>query len=103
MAGCFWVEVSLRQQADERLAYIEQHRDEPLIVVKAFHIPHDIDRWLGTRSITDFHLIYGVDLEYEPTDNRSLMFAQYHGLKAIRTDRKVDWKIKNRESLYNKK
>ena len=103
MAGCFWVEVSLRQQADERLAYIEQHRDEPLIVVKAFHIPRDIDCWLGTRSITDFHLIYGADLEYEPTDNRSLMFAQYHGLKAIRTDRKVDWKIKNRESLYNKK
>lgn len=33
----------------------------------------------------------------------AMMFAQYHGLKAIRTDRKVDWKIKNRESLYNKK
>ena len=95
MVGCFWVEMSLRQQADERLDYIEQHRDEPLIVVKAFHIPYDIDRWLGPRSLTDFHLIYGADLEYKSTDNRSLMFARYYDVKAVRTDRDVDWEVKN--------
>lgn len=92
MAGCFWIEVSLRQQADRRQAYVRQHRDEPLIVVDAFRIPHGIDRWIGPRSLTDFHLIYGADLEYRPTDNRSLMYARYHGLKAIRTNRDVDWR-----------
>lgn len=95
MTGCFLIEVSLRQQADERLAYVHQHRDEPLIVVNAFRIPHGIDRWIGPRSLTDFHLIYGADLEYKPTDNRSLMYARYHGLKAIRTNRDVDWEMKN--------
>ena len=91
MASCFWVEVSLRRQFDSRMAYIGQHRREPLIVVKAFHIPYDIDRILGPRSITDFHLIYGADLEYHPTDNRSLMFARYYGLQAVKSDRDVDW------------
>ena len=95
MTGCFLIEVSLRQQADERLAYVHQHRSEPLIVVNAFRIPYGIDRWIGPRSLTDFHLIYGADLEYKPTDNRSLMYARYHGLKAIRTNRDVDWEMKN--------
>jgi len=92
MVGCFWVEISLRQQTQERLAYVYQHRDEPLIVVKPLQIPYGIDRYLGPRSLTEFHLIYGADLEYKPSDNRSLMYAQYYGLKAIRTDREVDWK-----------
>ena len=74
------------------MAYIEQHRHEPVIEVRAFHIPCDIDHILGPRSFTDFHLIYGADLEYYPTDNRSLMFARYYGLKAVKTDRDVDWK-----------
>ena len=94
IAGCFLIEISLRQQADERLAYVHQHRSEPLIVVNAFRIPYGIDRWIGPRSLTDFHLIYGADLEYRSTDNRSLMYARYHGLKAIRTDRDVDWEVK---------
>ena len=92
IVGCFWVEVSLRRQSDSRMAYIEQHRHEPVIEVRAFHIPCDIDHILGPRSFTDFHLIYGADLEYYPTDNRSLMFARYYGLKAVKTDRDVDWK-----------
>ena len=91
IVGCFWVEVSLRRQFDSRMAYIEQHRHEPVIEVRAFQIPCDIDRILGSRSITDFHLVYGADLEYHPTDNRSLMFAHYYGLKAVKTDRDVDW------------
>lgn len=94
MAGCFLIEVSLRQQADERLTYVHQHRDEPLIVVNAFRIPYGIDRWIGPHSLTDYHLIYGADLEYRSTDNRSLMYARYYGLKAIRTDRDVDWDVK---------
>ncbi len=95
MAGCFYVEGSYRQQFDERLSYVNQYRDADSLVVKAFHIPHDVDKWLGPRSLTDFHLIYGADLESKSTDNRSLMYARYYHLPPIRIDREVDWKKKN--------
>lgn len=74
------------------MTLVEQHRGEDLIVVPALYIPHRLDRFVGPHSVTDWHLIYGAGLEWKPTDNRSLMFARYHGLKAIRTDREVDWK-----------
>ena len=91
MAGCFYVESSFRQQFDDRLSYVNQHRDADTLVVPAFYIPHQMDRWLGPRSITDFHLIYGADLESKPTDNRSLMYARYYHLPPISIDREVDW------------
>lgn len=95
VAGCFVVEGSFRRQYDERLAYVHEHRDADSLVVKAFYIPYGLDRYLGPRSFTDFHLIYGLDLESKPTDNRSLMYALYYGLPPIRIDREVDWKKRN--------
>ncbi len=95
MAGCFVVEGSYRRQYDERLVYVNQHRDADLLVVHAFHIPYGLDSYLGPRSLTDLHLIYGFDLESKPTDNRSLMYALYYGLPPIRIDREVDWKKRN--------
>lgn len=91
MVGCFYVESSYRQQFDDRLSYVNQHRDADTLVVPAFYIPHQLDKWLGPRSITDFHLIYGADLESKTTDNRSLMYARYYHLPPIRIDREVDW------------
>ena len=95
MAGSFYVEGSYRKQFDDRLTEVEQRKNEELIVVRPFHIPHDLDHYLGPRSITDFHLIYGADLENSPTDNRSLMYARYYHLPPIRIEREVDWKKYN--------
>jgi hypothetical protein len=95
MVGCFVVEGSYRLQYDERLAYVSQHSDADSLVVRAFHIPYGLDSYLGPRSLTDLHLIYGFDLESKPTDNRSLMYALYYGLPPIRIDREVDWKKRN--------
>lgn len=95
MVGCFCIEGSYRRQADERLARVQHQKGQPLIVVPAFRIPYGLDGYLGPRSFTDFHLIYGADLESKPTDNRSLMYARYYGLPPICIDRQVDWEIKN--------
>ena len=95
MVGCFVVEGSYRHQYDERLAYVNQHRDVDTLVVHAFHIPYRLDNYLGPRSLIDLHLIYGFDLESKPTDNRSLMYAMYYDLPPIRIDREVDWKKRN--------
>lgn len=97
MVGCFVIEGSYRRQYEERLATVMERRNEELIVVEAFHIPYDLDRYTLYRSITDMHLVYGADLEAKPTENRSLMYAQYYGLRAIRIDREVDWKKRNGE------
>lgn len=95
MVGCFVVEGSIRRQYDERLVYVNQHRDADTLVVHAFYIPFGLDSYLGPRSLTDFHLIYGCDLESKTTDNRSLMYGMYHHLPPIRIDREVDWEKRN--------
>ena len=97
LIGCFIVEGSYRQQYNERLSYVMQHRDADSLVVEAYHIPYDLDSYLGPRSITEFHIIYGADIESKTTDNRSLMYARYYGLPPIRIDREVDWKKRNGE------
>lgn len=97
MAGAFYIEGSYRKQFDERLDYVMQHRDQKLLVVPAYQIPYDLDDYLGPRSLTDFHLIYGADLESKPTDNRSLMYAQYYDLPLTCIDRQVDWNKRNGE------
>ena len=95
LIGSLVVETSYRQQFDERLSYVKQHQDADSLVVSSFNIPYNLDSYLGPRSITDFHLIYGADLESKTTDNRSLMYARYYGLPPIRIDREVDWNKRN--------
>ena len=97
LTGSLVVETSYRQQFDERLSYVRQHQDADSLVVPYYKIPYNLDNYLGPRSITDFHLIYGADLESKTTDNRSLMYARYFGLPPIRIDREVDWKKRNED------
>ena len=92
MVGAFYVEYSYRRQYDERLDYVMQHRSAALLTVPAFYIPHHLDSYLGPRSLTDEHLVYGADVEWKSTDNRSLMYARYYDLPPICMDRQVDWK-----------
>ena len=80
LIGSLVVETSFRQQCDERLSYVRQHQDADSLVVPFYRIPYNLDHYLGPRSITDFHIIYGADLESKTTDNRSLMYARYYGL-----------------------
>lgn len=94
MAGAFYIEGSYRQQYDNRLDYVMQQKDQPSIKVAAFTIPCGLDSYIGPRSLTDEHLIYGADLESETTDNRSLMYALYYGLPPIHIDRQVDWRTR---------
>ena len=97
MAGVFYIEGSYRKQFDKRLDYVMQHRDKKTLVVPAYQIPYHLDDYLGPRSLTNFHLIYGADLESKPTDNRSLMYAQYYDLPLTCIDRQVDWNKRNGE------
>lgn len=90
-AGCLYVENSYRLQVSERMEFIEARRNEELIVVPAISVPNHLAWILGARSITEALLVYGGDLESNPTDNRSNVFAQYHGLKAIVIDKERDW------------
>ena len=92
LVGALYIETSVAHQWEKRMEYVEQHYNDDEIVVSALYIPHDLDEWLGPRSMTTYHLIYGADLEYKPKDNRSNMLAQYYGLKSIRIDKESDWK-----------
>ena len=97
LVGVFYIESSYRCQFDERLDYVMQHQDQKQLVVPAYQIPNNLDHYIGPRSLTDFHLIYGADLESNPTDNRSLMYARYYGLPPISIDRQIDWDKRNGE------
>ena len=97
LIGCFVVEISYRQQFDERLSYVMQHQDADSLVVSAYYVPYDLDSYLGPRSVTNFHFIYAADLESSTTDNRSLMYARYYGFPPIRIDREIDWNKRNED------
>ena len=91
IVGALYIESSYAKQWQSRMEYVEKHRTDEEIEVTALYIPYNLDEWLGPRSLTRYHLIYGADLEYKPTDNRSNIFAQYYGLKSIRIDKEEDW------------
>ena len=97
LVGCLVVETSFHQQFNERLSYVRQHQDADSLVVPYYKIPYNLDRYLGPRSITDFHIIYAGDLESKTTDNRSLMYARYYGIPPIRIDREIDWNKRNED------
>ena len=97
LIGCLVVETSYHQQFNERLSYVKQHQDADSLVVPYYKIPYNLDNYLGPRSITDLHIIYGADLESKTTDNRSLMYARYYGFHPIRIDREIDWKKRNED------
>ena len=97
LVGAFYIESSYRQQFDERLDYVMQHRDQKQLVVPAFQIPNGLDHYIGPRSLVEDHLIYAADIEAKPTDNRSLMYALYYDLPPICIDRQVDWNKRNGE------
>ena len=92
MAEAVYIEASIRRQFDDRIHLIQSKPKEPLLVVPALHVPEGWWQIAGPRSVTEYHLIYGLDLESKPTDNRSLMFARYYGTGPICIDEERDWK-----------
>lgn len=90
-ALCLVIEISYNQQWAEREKIIAEHRQDDPIVVPAIEIPWHLDKVMGNRSVTSVLLMFGADLESVPTDNRSNMYAQYHGLKGIVIDKQIDW------------
>ncbi|MBQ1460435.1 MAG: hypothetical protein IIZ16_00185, partial [Selenomonas sp.] len=79
------------QQWAEREKIISEHRQDDPVVVPAIEIPWHLDKITGNRSLTESLLIFGADLESNPRDNRSNVYAQYHGLKGIVIDKQIDW------------
>ena len=88
---CLIIETSYSNQWAEREQIIIQHREDDPIVVPAIEIPCHLDYITGNRSVNEILLMYGADLESNPKDNRSNMFAQYYGLKGIVIDKERDW------------
>ena len=70
---------------------MQEHREDAPIIFPAIKIPWQLDKITGTRSLTGLILTYGADLESNPKDNRSNIFAQYYGLKGIAIDEETDW------------
>ena len=90
-ALCLIIETSYSQQWGEREKIVNEHRQDDLIVVPAIEIPGQLDKITGNRSLTESLLMFGADLESEPQDNRSLMYARYHGVKGVVIDKVIDW------------
>lgn len=90
-ALCLVIEGSYSQQWAAREKIVSEHRQDDSIVVPAIEIPCNFDKITGSRSVTETLLMFGGDLESDARDNRSLMYAQYHGLKGIVIDRQIDW------------
>lgn len=90
-ALCLIIETSYSQQWAEREKIISEHRQDDPIVVPALEIPGHLDAITGNRSVTETLLMFGADLESDPRDNRSNMYAQYHKLKGIIIDKDIDW------------
>ena len=88
---CLLIETSYSNQWAEREQIIAQHREDDPVIVPAIEIPGHLDSITGSRSVNEFLLMYGADLESDPRDNRSNVFAQYHGLKGIVIDKEIDW------------
>ena len=88
---CLVIETSYNQQWAARWTIIAEHRQDDPIVVPAIEIPWHLDKVAGNRSLTEVLLMFGADLESNPQDNRSNIFAQYHGLKGIVIDKNIDW------------
>ena len=91
MALCLTIETSYSQQWAEREKIISEHRQDDPVVVPSIEIPWHLDKITGNRSLTESLLIFGADLESNPRDNRSNVYAQYHGLKGIVIDKQIDW------------
>ena len=60
-------------------------------MVPAIELPGHLDKITGNRSVTETILTFGADLENDPRDNRSNMYAQYHGVKGVVIDKQIDW------------
>ena len=90
-ALCLTIEISYSQQWAAREKIVNEHRQDDLIVVPAIEIPGHLDKITGNRSVTETILTFGADLESDPKDNRSNMYAQYHGVKGVVIDKQIDW------------
>ncbi|WP_173444234.1 DUF6056 family protein [Selenomonas ruminantium] len=88
---CLILETSYSQQWAEREKIVNEHRQDDLIVVPAIELPGHLDKITGNRSVTETILTFGADLENDPRDNRSNMYAQYHGVKGVVIDKQIDW------------
>ena len=85
--GCLAVEYDLHCQLEARDKIIAEHRNDDLIIVPPLKIPEGSEIFLGTRTWDAMTLFWGGDLENCEEGNRAILFARYHGLKKIITEK----------------
>lgn len=85
MSACVYVYAEMYSQLENRWELIEKNRNADEIVVPCLKIPSWSEKIVGQRTWTQFVIDWGADLEPYYSGNRNLMFAQYYGLKKIKT------------------
>ncbi|MBQ7453952.1 MAG: hypothetical protein IJS69_02725 [Selenomonadaceae bacterium] len=83
IAGCLYVEYDLHCQLQDRMAYVEKHKSDDLILVKPLKLPDWAEKFLGSRTWTQLAISLGGDFDETTDNNRSITFARYYGLKKI--------------------
>ena len=91
MAACTYVYAYMHLQLEDRWKIIEANRNAEEIVVPYLELPSWSEDIVGQRTWTNYALWWGADLEPEQNGNRNIMFAQYYGLKKIRTTENPAW------------
>lgn len=84
-----WVEWDVRQQWMSRIDYLNDHRDQELVVVHQIDvvpIADDICEYWGCVTWNTDILAWGSDLEPRPEGSHNIMYAQYYGWKQVITD-----------------
>ena len=85
MGACAYVYADIKSQFDSRLEIINSIRDADEVVVTRLVLPTWSEKIIGNRTWTNFSLIGG-DINPDFNNNHNILFAQYYGLKKIRTE-----------------
>ena len=85
MGACAYVYADIKSQFDSRLEIINSIRDADEIVVTRLVLPTWSEKIIGNRTWMNFSLIGG-DINPDFNNNHNILFAQYYGLKKIRTE-----------------
>ena len=86
MGACAYVYADIESQFNARFEYIKANRDAEEIVVPRLVLPAWSESIIGNRTWTNFSLIGGGDLSPDFNNNHNILFAQYYGLKKVRSE-----------------
>ena len=83
IAGCIYADSSVHRQINKRFEYINEHKDDEMIVVKKINPSRRLEKFLGLRIYHEKAIIFGGDLRTDSHWGQNVCFAKYYGIKAI--------------------